>query len=73
MKIKHFQTKSGRYTTALVYPDGNRKRYDYDSAKIILALAIVNKDEIDALLKEYNLLGKLSLLMVQAEWEIYII
>lgn len=73
MTIKHFQTKSGRFTTALVYHDGKRTRYDFDTSKIILALAIADQSEVLTLCRNYGFLSRLTLLSCDKEWEIDII
>lgn len=73
MKIKHFQTKSGRYTTALIYLDRTRTRYDFDTSKIILALAIADEEKVLQLCRQFGILSKLTLLSWDAEWEIDII
>lgn len=70
MTIKHFQTKGGRYTTALVYPTEHRTLYDFDKTKIQLALAIADQKAISALTEQLGLLSKGSLLTVNSDWEI---
>lgn len=70
MTIKHFQTKSGRYTTAIVYPAEHRTLYDFDKTKVQLALAIAPPAETKALCDRFGLLSKCSLLAVDCDWEI---
>lgn len=74
MTIKHFQTKSGRYTTAIVHHVGKRTLYDFDQTKVQLALAIVananTPNIIEALCDRLGVLSKGSLLTVNSDWEI---
>lgn len=70
MTIKHFQTKGGRYTTALTYHVGNRTLYDFDKTKIQLALSIADQKAINTLTEHLGVLSKGSLLAVDCDWEI---